>query len=116
VIRQQPGSADSEKAKKRIDQLRAKLGNAAVESAFAAEEAKKKAGARGGSPARSSTNGAGPLPPPETDLSLPPPASLNPDATTAPETSPTPGSSPASEASPAADVSASPEVAASPTP
>jgi outer membrane protein assembly factor BamD len=116
VIREQPGSAESEKAKRRIDQLRAKLGDAALQSAFPAEEAKKKEVARGGSPTRSSTNGVGPLPPPETDLSLPPPASLNPDATTAPETSPTPGSSPASEASPAADVSASPEVAASPTP
>src|ERR1700736_5482230 len=42
VIRQQPGSPESEKAKKRIDQLRAKVGEKALEPAFAAEEAKKK--------------------------------------------------------------------------
>src|SRR5438309_2948987 len=39
VIRQQPGSPESEKAKKRIDQLRAKVGEKALQPAFAAEEA-----------------------------------------------------------------------------
>jgi len=122
VIREQPGSADSAKAKKRIDQLRAKLGDAALQSAFAAEEAKKKAaaaqreGAKGGLPGRGPTNNIAPLPPPETDLSLPPPASLKPDTTTAPETLPTPESSPTPEASPGANASASPEALASPTP
>ncbi|MGH8099668.1 MAG: outer membrane protein assembly factor BamD [Chthoniobacterales bacterium] len=43
VIRQQPGSKESEDAKKRIDQLRAKLGDTALQPAYvAAEEAKKK--------------------------------------------------------------------------
>jgi outer membrane protein assembly factor BamD len=114
VIRQQPGSTESEKAKKRIDQLRAKVGDAALQPAFAAAEAenKKKTSksgsegrtARGGPPMRGSANDVAPLPPPETDLSLPPPASLTPDNTTAPapETSSTP------EASPAAEASASP--------
>src|SRR6058998_2240266 len=45
VIRQQPGSPESEKAKKRIGQLRAKVGEKALEPAFAAEEAKKRAAA-----------------------------------------------------------------------
>src|ERR1043166_1016756 len=43
VIRQQPGSKESEQAKKRIDQLRAKLGDTALQPAYVvAEEAKKK--------------------------------------------------------------------------
>jgi outer membrane protein assembly factor BamD len=111
VIRQQPGSTESEKAKKRIDQLRAKVGEAALRPGFVAAEeaaAKKKTSEK----ASGKTNaGAGatsaPLPPSEADPSLPPPASLLPDSTTAPASGPsstsgstsepsaTPGSSPA---------------------
>jgi outer membrane protein assembly factor BamD len=39
VIRQQPGSTESEKAKKRIDQLKAKFGEEALKPAFATAEA-----------------------------------------------------------------------------
>ena len=42
VIRQQPGSRESEEAQKRIDQLRAKLGDAALQPEFVAAEAEKK--------------------------------------------------------------------------
>src|SRR6185503_9326374 len=93
VIRQQPGSSESEQAKKRIDQLRAKVGDAALQPAFVAAEKKKKKGesgegsgrtAKGGPPMRGSATDVAPLPPPETDLSLPPPASLSTDTTTAP--------------------------------
>jgi hypothetical protein len=137
VIRQQPGSAESEQAKKRIDQLRAKVGDAALQPAFAEAEAEKKKagksgqegrGGRGGPAMRGSANDVAPLPPPETDLSLPPPASLNPDTTTAPatESSPIPSpdttsvpaaeSSPTPQASPATEAPASAEASASPTP
>jgi len=121
VIRQQPGSAESEKAKKRIDQLRAKIGDAALQPAYAAEEEKKKKAtsgetAKGESAVRSSADHVAPLPPPETDLSLPPPASVAPDTTTAPEPSPTPETNPTPEASPAPESSASAEATASPAP
>jgi outer membrane protein assembly factor BamD len=121
VIRQQPGSTESDRAKKRIDQLRAKVGEAALQPAFSAAEAgKKKAAAherrvaRGGSaaPAPGSTNNQAPLPAPESDVSLPPPASLAPDTTTAPEPPPLPSS----DTSPAPQASASPEASASPAP
>src|SRR6202022_2057549 len=120
VIRQQPGSPESEKAKKRIDQLRAKVGEKALQPAFAAEEAKKKAAPPAGaskpepSP-RTPTSADGTLPPPETDLALPPPPSLAPDTTNAPEPSPTPENSSTPEVSPTPESSATPEAAASPT-
>src|SRR2546427_859299 len=44
VIRQQPGSTESDQAKKRIDQLRKKVGEAALQPAFAPAEAGKKKG------------------------------------------------------------------------
>src|SRR5260370_11324124 len=44
VIRQQPGSAESDRAKKRIDELRAKVGEAVLQPAFAPAEAGKKKG------------------------------------------------------------------------
>src|SRR6266404_6029522 len=123
VIRQSPGSTESEQAKKRIDQLRVKLGDAALEPAFAAAEAeKKKAGTHEGQTAKSEStmgkppNSGMPLPPPETDLSLPPPASLAPDTTTAPEP---PGGSTereTSERSSGPGASASAEATASPAP
>ncbi len=122
VIRTQPGSVESTEAQKRIDQLRKKVGDAAIEppkTDVAAE--KKKAAeregrtAKGGPAMRGSANEVAPLPPPETDPALPPPASLMPDNTTAPASSPSDESSassseaPASsETSPAADASASP--------
>src|SRR5438046_6061516 len=120
VIRQQPGSSESDRAKKRIDELRAKVGEAALQPAFAAADAAKKKQsphggqvAKGGSTMRGSTNNEAPLPAPETDVSLPPPASLTPDTTTAPEPLPAP---PTSGGSPAPEASASPETSASPAP
>jgi outer membrane protein assembly factor BamD len=124
VIRQQPGSAESEQAKKRIDELRSKVGEAALQPAFAKEDAEKKKANNGGGPStgatapatRDSANAA-PLPPPETDLSLPPPASLSPDTTTAPAPPPSsPDSSPAPETSPATDASGTAQATASPSP
>ena len=123
VIRQQPGSTESERAKKRIDQLRKKLGEAALQPAFAASEAaaakKKTSGhetAKGGSGTRGSSDEAAPLPPPETDVSLPPAASLMPDTTTAPASASAPAAGPTSEASAAPEASASPDATASPAP
>src|SRR5438874_9637959 len=122
VIRQQPGSAESNEAKKRIDELRAKVGDAALQPAFSAADAgKKKGDARGARTARSGSakpgpaNNAAPLPAPETDVSLPPPASLAPDTTTAPEPLPAPPST-STGASSAPEASASPGVSASPAP
>jgi outer membrane protein assembly factor BamD len=92
VIRQQPGSTESEKAKKRIDQLRAKVGEKAlmpIKDELAVAEKKKDhssggATAKNRAPDGNSATSSAPLPPPETDTSLPPAASLLPDSTTAP--------------------------------
>lgn len=112
VIRQQPGSAEANHAQQRVAQLRAKLGDKALQSAeLTAQTAKKPAGhqtasaaarsggssSEGSSMMRTSPSDVAPLPPPEADESLPPPASLSPDTTTAPDypsasASPTPGS------------------------
>jgi outer membrane protein assembly factor BamD len=124
VIRQQPGSTQSDRAKKRIDQLRAKVGDAALQAALAtAETSKKKGGASGDRMAKrepatpGSANDQAPLPSADTDLSLPPPASLAPDTTTAPEPPPAPpAASTRSDVSPAPETSASPEASASPAP
>jgi outer membrane protein assembly factor BamD len=124
VIREQPGSSESEQAKKRIDQLRAKLGDTVMEATKEppktkpAETTKREPGSRP-PPGSNYTNPTGPLPPPETDLSLPPPASLSPSTTTtAPDTAATPEASPSpatnSESSPAPETS--PEPSASPVP
>ena len=114
VIRQQPGSEESNKAKKRIDQLRAKYGDAALQPAIpASETAKKKPephGARtaGSAPAKpGAPNNEAPLPASEGESSLPPPASLAPDTTTAPE--PLPGTSISSDPSGAPAASSPPE-------
>jgi outer membrane protein assembly factor BamD len=117
VIRQQPGSSESEKAKKRIDQLRAKFGEAALRPAFVAAEeaaAKKKAQEKPSGKTQSATGSSAPLPPSEADPSLPPPASLLPDSTTAPAsaTAPAAGATPGPSATPAT-FSADPD---SPTP
>ncbi|MEP6955398.1 MAG: outer membrane protein assembly factor BamD [Chthoniobacterales bacterium] len=116
VIRQQPGSDVSQRAKKRVDELRAKVGEAALQSAaLTAETAKKpgktvasegersSSGSSNGSPGmRTSPSDVGPLPPlppPDLDESLPPPASLNPDTTTAPYV-PSSSETPAPDATP----------------
>ncbi len=105
VIRQQPGSQESTRALQRVDELRAKVGDAAVKEAAvtAAAVAKKpkpvampgaapssrgSASDDAGIPMRLSPEDAA-LPPPEADESLPPPASMTPDTTTAPDTSST---------------------------
>jgi len=124
VIRQQPGSEESNEAKKRIDQLRAKFGDAALQPALAVSQAAKKKGeahgartAETGSAKPGAPNNDAPLPAPETDSSLPPPASLAPDTTTAPEPlPPLPGTSTGSDTSPGTGTSASPDASASPAP
>jgi outer membrane protein assembly factor BamD len=124
VIRQQPGSAESNEAKKRIDQLRAKLGEAALQPALAvSQNAKKKTDvqpartAGSGSARPGAPNNEAPLPSSESDSSLPPPASLAPDTTTAPEPLlPLPGTSTSSNPSNASGASAPPEASASPAP
>src|SRR5947208_8478047 len=124
VIRQQPGSEESNEAKKRIDQLRAKFGDAALQPAIAvSQNAKKKAEAQRGGTAETGSakpgapNNDAPLPAPETDSSLPPPASLAPDTTTAPAPLlPLPGTSTGSDTSPGTGTSASPDASASPAP
>jgi outer membrane protein assembly factor BamD len=110
VIRQQPGSSEGDQAKKRIDELRAKVGDAALQPrALTEATAKKKVVTTAQStearqsdlPAmRASPNDIAPLPPPESDISLPPPASLEPDTTLAPVVSPTPAATPEATASP----------------
>jgi len=124
VIRQQPGSEESNEAKKRIDQLRAKFGEAALQPALPVTQGGKKKGeahgartAGTGSAKPGAANNEAPLPAPETDSSLPPPASLAPDTTTAPEPLlPLPGTSTSSDTPPPAGASASPEASAAPAP
>jgi len=111
VIRTQPGSTEGEKAKKRISELRAKVGDAKLQppAVTAAAAGKKKVKARtqeSGPPP--SSNELAPLPPSDVDASLPPPASLLPDTTTAP-----PPSSD-STAAPSATPQPTPEAAATP--
>ena len=72
VIRQQPGSTESDRAKKRINELRAKVGEAVLQPAFSTAEAGKKKGAanqarqaKSGSRAKpGSANNEAPLPSP----------------------------------------------------
>src|SRR6202007_1093633 len=78
--------------KKRIDQLRAKFGDAALQPALpVAQVSKKKSDIHGartvetGSAKPGSANNEAPLPASDSDSSLPPPASLAPDTTTAPD-------------------------------
>ncbi len=106
VIRQQPRSSQGDQAKRRIEELRAKVGDAALQpaalTAATAKPPKKsvataESGSSGGTPSmRTSPGDVAPLPPPEADESLPPPASLDPDTTSAPDVpsaSPTPATS-----------------------
>jgi outer membrane protein assembly factor BamD len=95
VIREQPGSPASDQAKRRIDQIRTKVGESALQPAIAVSDKKKNVASRGQSGSdrpqlRGGDSEVAPLPPPEQDSTLPPPASLQPPTTTAPETSPTP--------------------------
>ena len=124
VIRQQPGSQESNEAKKRIDQLRAKFGDAALQPALPMGQVSKKKGdthgartAESGSAKPGAANNEAPLPTSESDSSLPPPASLAPDTTTAPDPllAP-PGTSTSSDTLPASEASASPGASASPAP
>jgi outer membrane protein assembly factor BamD len=124
VIRQQPGSQESNEAKKRIDQLRAKFGDAALQPALPeGQVSKKKSDAHGARTAESGAakpgpaNNEAPLPASESDSSLPPPASLAPDTTTAPDPllAP-PGTSTGSATLPTSEPSASPGASASPAP
>jgi outer membrane protein assembly factor BamD len=92
VIRQLPESVEGEKAKKRISQLREKLGDAALQSpalsaATATRKTKKMEFERSAHTPTSAPPSSEPLPSPDIDLSLPPPASLLPDTTTAPPSS-----------------------------
>ena len=124
VIRQQPGSEESNQAKKRIDQLRAKFGDAALQPAIpVSQTAKKKSEAHGdrtaggGSAKPGAPNNEAPLPASEGDSSLPPPASLAPDTTTAPgPVAPLPGTSTSSDPSAAPGESPAPEESALPVP
>ena len=124
VIRQQPGSEESNQAKKRIDQLRAKYGEAALQPAIpVSPNAKKKPEGHGdrsagSGPARpGAPNNEAPLPASEGDNSLPPPASLAPDTTTAPgPLAPAPGTSTSADPSTAPSESPAPEESALPAP
>jgi len=107
VIRQQPGSSESEKAKKRIDELRAKVGEkllAPLEDPDAEkkrlEQAKAKAAAAAAGGERVPPGSAAP---PDMDSSLPPPPS-GPSSLMPPGSQ---GSSAGSEESPAPDSSSS---------
>jgi outer membrane protein assembly factor BamD len=105
VIRQQPGSPAGDEAKKRVEELRARVGDAALQAPALTAATAKKPGKRtiaagpssdsdGGPAMRTSPDDVAPLPPPEFDESLPPPASLTPDTTTAPDVPATPDASP----------------------
>jgi outer membrane protein assembly factor BamD len=135
VIRQQPGSAESEKAKKRIEELRAKLGDKVLQSAQ--EEDKKKTDeqkAKAGPAAaeKPPATDSEPVLPPDLDTSLPPspgssssstgPGSstsasepASPEPTASPEQTPeaTPAESPAPNLP---EDAGSPDAVASPTP
>ena len=121
VIRQQPGSDESNQAKKRIDQLRAKLGDAALQPAISVSQSAKKkpqapeARTTATGPAKpGAPNNEAPLPPSDGDSSLPPPASLAPDTTTAPAPLlPPPGTSTTGTGA-SSDPSSSPGASSSP--
>ena len=118
VIRQMPGSSESEQAKKRIEQLRSKVGDAALQSAAEIAERRSKvttkktvARSENGAPPpgpeerapvppelRGNPNDIAPLPPPSDPDSLPPPATTDGSADPVPDTSITPEPSPTPEA------------------
>jgi outer membrane protein assembly factor BamD len=133
VIRQQPGSAESQKAQKRIDQLRAKLGDKVLQPLQEKEADKKKAAVEKekpkGAASESPASNSAPILPPDLDSALPPPPSTSSDTTTSqssssePSSSATPERSSRPEESPEASATASPpedsassEATAAPTP
>jgi outer membrane protein assembly factor BamD len=126
VIRQQPGSPESEKARRRLDELKKKLGEKALQPAYALAEAEKKNAAAKNAPATPGTtqpqpqggaNDAAPLPPPaDADASLPPPASLMPDATPAPSSGSSDSGSSSSSSGGSTEPPASADASASPAP
>src|SRR6266567_4074278 len=90
VIRQQPGSTESEKAKKRIDQLRAKLGDKVLQPLQEKEAEKKKSTDQQKTKSASESTPApnsGSILPPDLDSSLPPPPSTSGDTTAPPDDS-----------------------------
>ena len=112
VIRQQPGSREGDEAKKRVDQLRAKFGDQALQPALAVSNKKpssKRDTAESHGSSTSQMPGTptemAPLPPADMDASLPPPASLMPDTTLAPLPSAPPTESSKPEPSPAPSAS-----------
>ena len=130
VIRQQPGSVESEKAKRRIEQLRAKLGDKVLQPLQELEAEKKKAAEQGktktAAPSAPAPEAA-PILPLDSDSSLPPPpastetdsspASLSePDRKAAQEPSSTPEQSPDVSATPSPEGSDSSEATPAPTP
>ena len=137
VIRQQPGSTESEKAKKRIDQLRAKLGDKVLQPLQEKEAEKKEAEKKKAADQEKTKSAAGsplapdsaPFLPPDLDSSLPPPSSTSsgtpapaasstePESSAAPEPPSTPEESPeASATPPPPEDTGSSEATASPTP
>lgn len=106
VLRQMPGSQEAEQAKKRIAQLRAKFGDKAIDSIAASSVPSKKGKqtasnmpGHGAPGMHTSPADVAPLPPPESDESLPPPTSLSTDPTGAPDLPPVPTPAPTPEAS-----------------
>jgi outer membrane protein assembly factor BamD len=133
VIRQQPGSAESQKAQKRIEQLRRKLGDKVLQPLQEREAEKKKTDAgkekEKGPASETPTQNSAPILPPDSDNSLPPPPSTSsdtsvpppsssePSSAAAPETSSTQESSLEENATSSAHEDSTPsEVTASPTP
>ena len=142
VIRQQPGSAESEKAKKRIEELRAKVGDKVLQSAEEAKDKDKdkaKTADQPKEPARSAPPGekpssqgppspdSEPILPPDLDTSLPPaPSSPSSSSSSSLDQSGSPSSSPSepvSNPTPEPSVAPNPpedagssEAVASPTP
>jgi outer membrane protein assembly factor BamD len=113
VIRQQPGSAESEKAKKRIEELRKKVGDKVLESAQEAKAAEQKKAAdqeKAKAAANAPPGNSAPMLPPDMDSSLPPVPSSLPDPTNSSSSS-SPSSLDTSGSS-----SSSSEPASSPTP
>lgn len=103
VIRQQPSSPEAERAKKRVSELRAKFGDKklqAPEVTAAAANRKSRKPRTSDDSAPPSSNETAPLPAPDSDSSLPPPASLLPDSTTAPSSESSPAPTPETTASP----------------
>jgi outer membrane protein assembly factor BamD len=104
VIRQQPGSAESEKAKQRIDQLRAKLGDKVLQPLQEKEKEEKESEKKKGADQEKPNSAA-------------PGSSSEPETAPTPEPSSTPDESPVESATRTSpDDSGSSEATASPTP